>query len=83
MDLYGITDVSRETGVHPSSLRRWEDMGLIKPARLDCGTNGMRMYSEEEMELLRRVKELMDEGVTLKTAFMWATGKENSEEDAR
>lgn len=29
MNFYGINAASRETGFHQSSLRRWEDMGLI------------------------------------------------------
>ncbi|MGO9122103.1 MAG: MerR family DNA-binding transcriptional regulator [Desulfomonilaceae bacterium] len=29
MILNGINEVSEATGIHPSSLRRWESMGLI------------------------------------------------------
>ncbi len=69
MNLYGITAVSRETGIHESSLRRWEEMGLISPDRIDLGTTSVRVYTQEEVEELKEVKDLMDSGFTLRAAF--------------
>jgi len=50
MNLYGIAAASRETGIDESSLRRWEEVGLISPGRIDLGKTNVRVYSEEEIE---------------------------------
>lgn len=67
-----IGEVSRETGTHPSSLRRWEQLGLIVPARLNVGGRSLRMYSEAQVDLLRKVSELLNMGFSLRGAFEWA-----------
>ena len=46
-------------------------MGLISPWRIDLGKTRVRVYTEEEIETLQRVKDLLDEGITLRTAFDW------------
>jgi len=69
MVLNGINEVSKETGVHPSSLRRWEALGFIAPGRISFGETWVRVYSDEDVELLKRVKRLMDEGYKLRAAF--------------
>jgi len=69
MDLYGIAVVSNETGIHESSLRRWEEMGLITTARVDLGKTTVRVYTAEEVALLGRAKELMDTGYKLRKAL--------------
>ena len=69
MIINGINAVAKETGIHPSSLRRWEAMGLILPGRVDFGDTWARIYEEDEIALLKRVKELMDEGYRLRAAF--------------
>jgi DNA-binding transcriptional MerR regulator len=80
MILNGINAVSQETGIHPSSLRRWESLGLIEVGRLDFGETWVRIYSDEEMELLKRVKRLLDEGMKLRPAFEKARDEINKED---
>jgi hypothetical protein len=46
MRFYGIDFVARELNVHPSSLRRWEDHGLISPERATMGKTTLRIYDE-------------------------------------
>jgi MerR family transcriptional regulator/heat shock protein HspR len=41
--------------MHPQTLRMYEDRGLIKPQRSPKGT---RLYSQEDVERLRRIQEL-------------------------
>jgi hypothetical protein len=74
MILNGINEVSEETGIHPSSLRRWEALGFIAPGRVSFGETLVRVYSDEDVELLKQVKRLMDEGYKLRAAFEKATG---------
>jgi len=69
MILNGINEVSKETGIHPSSLRRWESLGFIAPGRISFGETWARVYSDEDVELLKRVKRLMDDGYKLRAAF--------------
>ena len=50
-------------GVHPQTLRHYERIGLVNPAR--TGGN-IRLYSNEDIEHLRQVQRLIDElGVNL------------------
>jgi MerR family transcriptional regulator/heat shock protein HspR len=49
-------------GVHPQTLRIYERRGLVEPARTQGGS---RRYSEADIELLRRIQELTDQGLNL------------------
>jgi MerR family transcriptional regulator, heat shock protein HspR len=69
MRFYGIDFVAHELDVHPSSLRRWEDNGLISPERATMGKTTLRIYDEKAMRVLRRAKALMDSGIGVKAAF--------------
>jgi DNA-binding transcriptional MerR regulator len=80
MNHYTISKVSKETGIHMTTLRRWEELGLISPERISLGhSNTIRVYDQDELDLLRKVKELMGSGIRLRTAFAWAIG--NYEEE--
>jgi MerR family transcriptional regulator, heat shock protein HspR len=60
--LYVISVAAELAGVHPQTLRIYERKGLIEPAR----TSGRsRRYSDRDIELLRRIQELTNEGVSL------------------
>jgi MerR family transcriptional regulator, heat shock protein HspR len=60
--LYVISVAAELAGMHPQTLRIYERKGLIEPAR----TSGRsRRYSEQDIELLRRIQELSNDGVGL------------------
>ena len=60
--LYVISVAAELAGMHPQTLRIYERKGLIEPAR----TSGRsRRYSERDIELLRRIQELSNEGISL------------------
>jgi DNA-binding transcriptional MerR regulator len=69
MIMNGIGAVSVETGFSKSSLRRYESLGLISPGRLDFGEVWVRVYSDRDVQLLKRVRTLMDSGYQLRAAF--------------
>ncbi len=69
MELFSINAVSESTGIHPSKLRRWEDLGLITPDRVLPGEKSVRVYRQEDISLLKRVKALMDSGIVVGNAF--------------
>src|SRR5262245_9913936 len=55
--LLTVGETARILGVSPSTLRLWESVGLISPAR----SNGRyRLYSPELLEVLKRIKYLRD-----------------------
>lgn len=55
--LLTVGETSRILGVSPSTLRLWENVGLISPTR----SNGRyRLYSPELLEVLKRIKYLRD-----------------------
>jgi hypothetical protein len=49
-------------------------MGFIKPCRVSLGSQSVRMYDEDQISFLLKIKELIDDGINLKTAFDWAEG---------
>jgi len=59
---YTIGQVADLLGVQPAALRRIEEQGLIRP---DRSGGGQRRYSRDEVDRLREVLALTDEGVTL------------------
>src|ERR1700760_1412650 len=60
--LYIISVAAELAGVHPQTLRIYERKGLVEPAR----TSGRsRRYSDEDIEWLRRIQELTNEGISL------------------
>ena len=60
--VYGITTAAELVGIDPQSLRLYERRGLLEPARTDGGT---RRYSADDLERLRRIRELLDAGLNL------------------
>src|SRR6266536_489762 len=55
--LLTVGETARILGVSPSTLRLWENVGLISPAR----SNGRyRLYSPELLAVLKRIKYLRD-----------------------
>ena len=62
-ELYFISVAARVLGMHPQTLRKYERLGLVRPGRT---IGSMRLYSEEEIERLRLIKQLVDEaGINL------------------
>ena len=58
-----IISVAAElAGVHPQTLRIYERKGLLDPARTGGGS---RRYSEVDIDRLRRIQELTNEGLNL------------------
>lgn len=54
---YVISVAAQMVDLHPQTLRRYEQMGLIQPARV----SGKRLYSPNDIERLRKITTLVDE----------------------
>jgi MerR family transcriptional regulator/heat shock protein HspR len=62
-ELIFISVAARMLDMHPQTLRKYERLGLVRPART---VGSMRLYSREEIEKLRFIKRLVDDaGVNL------------------
>ncbi|MCL3778153.1 helix-turn-helix transcriptional regulator [Actinomyces sp. 186855] len=60
--VYVISVAADLAGMHPQTLRQYDRLGLVSPAR----TSGHgRRYSHRDVERLRRVQALSQEGVNL------------------
>jgi MerR family transcriptional regulator/heat shock protein HspR len=60
--VYVISVAAELAGVHPQTLRIYERKGLLDPART---RGGSRRYSDADIEQLRRIQELTNEGLNL------------------
>ena len=60
--LYAISVAAQLTGLHPQSIRSYEDHGLVDPARSDGGT---RRYSDHDIHRLNQISGLLGEGLNL------------------
>jgi MerR family transcriptional regulator/heat shock protein HspR len=59
---YVISVAAKLVELHPQTLRRYEEIGLIKPTR----TSGRRLYSPHDLELLRKINRLVNDlGINL------------------
>ena len=56
--VYMISVAAELAGMHPQTLRMYETRGLITPKRSPKNT---RLYSQEDVERLRRIQELTSE----------------------
>ena len=60
--IYVISVFAELAGVHPQTLRNYERTGLLNPQRT---TGGARRFSDEDLQVLRRIQELTNDGVNL------------------
>ena len=60
--VYGISVAASLVGNAPQNLRLYEARGLVTPARSQGGT---RLYSENDLERLRVIGQLLENGLNL------------------
>ena len=60
--VYGISVAADLVGVGQQTLRLYERKGLVEPERTEGGT---RRYSVNDVERMRRIGELVDDGLNL------------------
>jgi DNA-binding transcriptional MerR regulator len=54
--VYVISVAAEITGLHPRTLRIYEERGLLAPTR----RNRIRLYSDEDIERVRLIRQLID-----------------------
>ncbi len=61
--IYVISIAARMLNLHPQTLRHYEKIGLVEPARSE---GGLRLYSRRDIEQLQKITRLIDDlGVNL------------------
>ena len=60
--VYVISVAAELAGVHPQTLRIYERKGLVQPGRTNGGS---RRYSDADIEMLRRIQDLTNDGLNL------------------
>jgi len=60
--IYGISTAAELVGTGVQNLRLYEKRGLLSPQRTKGGT---RLYSQSDVERLRRIAMLLDEGLNI------------------
>lgn len=62
ISIYFISVASTLSGIHPQTIRTYEEKGLIKPYRTKGGT---RRYSQEDVDKLIQIANLSQRGIKL------------------
>ncbi len=75
--LYMISVAADLAGLHPQTLRIYENKGLVKPQRSGGNT---RMYSQADVERLELISQLTDEGINLAGVIRILDMRERMEE---
>jgi MerR family transcriptional regulator/heat shock protein HspR len=60
--LYVISVAAKLVDMHPQTLRMYERLGLVKPARTE---NNIRLYSDEDIDRCRQIQRLTGVGLNL------------------
>ncbi len=74
---YSIGDTSQMTGVSQKQIRNWEACGYIQKAeRIVCGERAYRRFTQDQVNVIREIKEYLDQGYTLAHASKLTLNKE-------
>ena len=66
---FSIGDTSIKTGASQKQIRNWEARGHIpKAERIVYGSRSFRRFNLEQVLLITRIRELLDQGYTLPAA---------------
>jgi DNA-binding transcriptional MerR regulator len=67
--VYAIGEAARITGATVKQLRHWHDRGYIpEPDRVVCGERSYRQFHSDDLEIISRIKEYLDQGFTIQAA---------------
>ncbi len=66
------SEVTRKLDISLRQLYYWELKGIVKPKMVTMGSREFKRYSLRDFEVLKRVKEYLDQGYTLNSAVQKA-----------
>ena len=68
-EIFSIGDAAKKCGLTVKKIRNWEDREYIPaPKRVAFGERQYRFFSNEDIELISKIKKFMDDGCTLSAA---------------
>lgn len=77
--MYSIGELAKNTNISIRTLRYYDEIGLLKPAKV--ADSGYRYYSNEEIRVLQHIAALKELGFTLASIKeMLSTGKDSQEQ---
>lgn len=77
--MYSIGQLSKNTNISIRTLRYFDELGLLKPAKVT--DSGYRYYSNEEIKVLQHITALKELGFTLASIKeLLSTGKDSQEQ---
>jgi len=65
---YSVGDVAKQTGVSLKQLRSWGGKYIQEPERVVCGERAYRRYTQEQINLVVKIKAYQDQGFLLAAA---------------
>ena len=64
--MYDVVEAARRAGVHEQTLRHYERLGLVTPARKGPSPRSPRLYTEEDIARVAHIRRLVEDlGVNL------------------
>lgn len=68
-ELYGSIEAARQAGISLRQLYHWVDtLGVVRPKLWSHGIREFRRFSRQDVEKLKNVRFLVDNGYTLQSA---------------
>ena len=68
-ETFSIGDTAKMTGVTQKQIRNWEAKGYIPEAtRVVSGERAYRRFSQDQIEIIQKINDYLDEGFTLQAA---------------
>jgi len=62
------SEVTRKLDISLRQLYYWELKGIIRPKMITMGSREFKRYSFKDVDVLRKVKQFLDQGYTLTSA---------------
>ncbi len=62
------SDVIDKLNISLRQLYYWELKGIVKPRMISMGSREFKRYSSRDFEVLRQIKDYLDQGYTLTSA---------------
>ncbi len=81
-----IGEAAKLCSVSVKQIRNWQELGHLKDGpRIICGERSYRQFDEDDLTMIRRIKDYLNQGFTLKAASQKASneilqgGKDNAQ----
>ncbi|MFQ5649625.1 MAG: MerR family transcriptional regulator [bacterium] len=68
------SEVTRKLNISLRQLYYWELKGIVTPRMISMGSREFKRYSNKDFEVLRQIKDFLDQGYTLNSAVQRVRG---------